>query len=959
MSSRLLTCSFRSRARGRASTLLMVLLALGVCSLGCKPEGPGDSGDGDGDGDGDEGTTIDALCDMVDCGPHGSCAVSSDSAICFCQSGYMGDMCESCAPGFALAQGGICVNEALSTRPEPAGEHCEFGGVATDRGLDWDSNGLLGTSEITKTEYQCSEAPAETCPATLCGDHGACVVQEAAPRCVCNNGYQGDRCDACAAGFLLRPADGLCSVPRTITDLRDETGNPSCPAGSYAVLSGVDSDFNGVLDLTEVRDTTSLCKIVRSGNVLVTNQAELEALAGVTDITGSLTITTRYVPNLSPLSSLVHVQGQLLVKDNGALTSLSGLGRLNSAGSVEISGNTGLITSAGLNALQRIGTFKAFKNTSLTTIDVGPVGVIEGDLWLEDNPALTSLQSGALRSVTKALVIAFHPLLTDLGGLAGLAAVGSEIWLEDNDALADLRGFVKLADAGGLLVIDCDGLLTIDGPSLSSLRGGLTVDGNDALSALNAFNTLETVEGCIVIRENDQLLTLSGFDKLTTVGGGVSVRENAKLVSASGFPVLNSLNEATSLPTSEITPPAQEPPPCDLVFGCLPGLSAAPSGLFPPFRGSRDSLYFSVEFSDNPLLQSAGGFDVLSDMEEVNIVENPQLTSIPFFSHLQRVNSMVIEDNGLTTVQLDHVIGQLEGATGSQYVRVQRNPKLTEFAWSGFDRLTYLVVQENPKLTTLSWDAFTCYQNVGTIDISNNAALTTISGLSVVETCSSFNISGNASLVTLEDFSNLKKLGILTLQNNALLEHGPSFPALTSTMNITISDNPKFEDVPASAKPFAALTLLNLPEVSSLDGMNFGNGTKDVRIENLDKLVNLNGLAGLTGQTLGNFRLLDNDGLVTTAGMGKVADLNGLAINGNDKLLDLVAFSELTQIGPLEINDNLVLPSVSDLAKLSAASNCTITDNPELPNCLAAEFKFKVSPSNGYVGSNDMAAVCD
>lgn len=935
--------SARRRPSLVRSSLLFTMLALALLQPACRRKQPDADRDGEGDdtGDGDHGY-ID-LCSSVDCGLHGSCAVSSNNAFCFCHAGYV-----------TSPTGGACVRELSSERSEPEGEHCLFGGTATDTGLDLDDDGALASSEITSTSYACT-APEEPCPPALCGAHGACVLEGNVPSCVCSTGYMGARCDACAGGFVARPADGLCSVPRQITDLRDEADNPACSNGSYAVITGTDADFNGVLDLDEIRESNSLCKVVRAGNVLVTNQAELEALSGITDIAGNLTISTSYVENLMPLSSLIHVQGQLLVAENQALASLAGLGRLHSVESIRIGNNAALTSITGLDALQRSGSIQVFGNPALTRVDLGAIGVIEGDLWLQDNPMLVSIHSGALRSVVKALVLAFHPLLTDLSGLGTLTSVGSEIWLEENAGLVDLAGFAKLADAGGLLVIR-GGLSTFEGlGALKSLRGGLTVDGNDLLSSLDGLNGVEIIEGGVLIQRNAQLQSIAGLQNLSTVGGGVSVRENAKLARVAGLTMVSSIKESSVLPASEILPPTKKLAPCNPLLGCVP-VPLPP--LLVRSRGTRESLPYAVEFSKNPQLTSVSGFIEASQISSIVVGENPLLTSMPSLSLLEGVNSLKISGSGFTSLSFDQLVGRQEGAIGGQVLQVEDNLELTELRLSAPSAVSKLVVEGNPKLIALRWDAMTCYTNAS-LRIADNVALKTLEGLAKLLACESLTISGNAALVSLEDFSELTSMGSFTLQSNALLEHAPSFPALTGkTLSVTVADNAKLTNVPASAVPFANLTLLDLPNIATLAGTNLGAGTKDVRIENLDKLVNLSGLSGLADQAINSLRLIDNDQLTSLLGMGKLLDVNGLSIVGNDSLKDLVGFSELTQIGPLEIKGNLVLPSLSDLTKLtSVTGGLTITGNPALPNCQAIALKNEVYPA-GNVANNDMAATC-
>jgi hypothetical protein len=79
------------------------------------------------------------------------------------------------------------------------------------------------------------------------------------------------------------------------------------------------------------------------GDVLATEQAHVDALAGVVNIDGSLTITGA-VESLAPLAALTSLTGSLEINANAALTSLRGLAAVNAVESVSITNNPLLAT---------------------------------------------------------------------------------------------------------------------------------------------------------------------------------------------------------------------------------------------------------------------------------------------------------------------------------------------------------------------------------------------------------------------------------------------------------------------------------------------------------------------------------------------------------------------------------------------------------------------------------------
>jgi hypothetical protein len=126
---------------------------------------------------------------------------------------------------------------------------------------------------------------------------------------------------------------------------------------------------------------------VIDGDVWVWTQADADALDGVIEITGNLTIRplggVDHPTDLSPLASLTTIGRGLVISDNPNLASLSGM-----------------------DAIQTVG----------------------GDLEIANNDALTVLDGlGALISVGEGVVVEGNDLLTSLTGPSALATVGGTV----------------------------------------------------------------------------------------------------------------------------------------------------------------------------------------------------------------------------------------------------------------------------------------------------------------------------------------------------------------------------------------------------------------------------------------------------------------------------------------------------------------------------------------------------
>ncbi len=157
------------------------------------------------------------------CSGHGSCDDSTGVAICTCDDGYEGSDCDDCEGGYH-DDGDDCVLDQTCLPTS-----CSYHGTCDD------SSGSVVctcTGGFTASSYcaSCSTGfhPSgnqcvldETCGANTCNQHGSCDVVDYETVCDCDEGWMGDTCSGCAAGFHLD--DGEC-VP-------DESCLPSSCAG--------------------------------------------------------------------------------------------------------------------------------------------------------------------------------------------------------------------------------------------------------------------------------------------------------------------------------------------------------------------------------------------------------------------------------------------------------------------------------------------------------------------------------------------------------------------------------------------------------------------------------------------------------------------------------------------------------------------------------------------------------
>jgi hypothetical protein len=264
-------------------------------------------------------------------------------------------------------------------------------------------------------------------------------------------------------------------------------------AGSALICArcGDDADTDTGSDSDSDSDTGAPCdELVFEGDVTVSEPADLDALAGVTRITGDLKINCADCVSLAALECLEEVRGDFWLGDAGASN----------------------LSLASLGGLERLAT-------------------VLGSFYIEDNDLLSDL--AGLESLEQAgvLYILYNDGLTSLAGLSGLVDAATLI-VQTNPALADLSGLANLRTATWLGLWDNSALLDLTGlAALEQVNGEFSVAGNAGLTGLDGLDALGTVAQTLLLRENPLLPTCAAVDladHLAEQGtlGGRCIRKN-------------------------------------------------------------------------------------------------------------------------------------------------------------------------------------------------------------------------------------------------------------------------------------------------------------------------------------------------------------------------------------------------------------------------------------------------
>ncbi len=290
----------------------------------------------------------------------------------------------------------------------------------------------------------------------------------------------------------------------------------------------------------------------------VENQSELDALAGITEISGSLYVCYTDAENLTPLSSLQHVGGELVIGHNPRLTSLTGLEQLAEiGGGLELRQNDALTTISALQVLTTTGYLRILGNDTLADVSMPTLQTIRhdltvertsvlrdlsglsavitfgtpplfGDVHISSNTALESLAGLEGVSWLEELTLAGNPNLRSLQGLNGLQEV--EIW-----ALFHVNPIESFAPLASLTRVGTIELVASRATSFAGLEGVTEVTGtlaviaNPLLQSLAGLNNVASISRSLMINGNDALTALDQLSALWSVGEDLYVKRNATL----------------------------------------------------------------------------------------------------------------------------------------------------------------------------------------------------------------------------------------------------------------------------------------------------------------------------------------------------------------------------------------------------------------------------------------------
>ena len=312
-------------------------------------------------------------------------------------------------------------------------------------------------------------------------------------------------------------------------------------------------------------------------NIFFFSQTDVDSFGikygGCTILPVSLTISGSDITDLSPLSSVNGIDGDLnivipLQQGMAGFENISFVnGRLSFSTSGPISGLelfTGLVDVGDLlfiscasdfiegpESLERCTRLSINSCNNLTEIrGFSSLHRVDSGLSITSNDALVDISSfNALTKIgildppfnAAAFVIFQNDALKDISGFNGFDRIGANLRISFNDVLEDISGFQNVT------VLESE-LEILSNPRINRITGFNRLDSilgrrieihdNDALKDLSIIPEMAYLDGSISIRDNDSLQSTDGIERIRSGWGLLSIANNPMLGDCSACCVL-------------------------------------------------------------------------------------------------------------------------------------------------------------------------------------------------------------------------------------------------------------------------------------------------------------------------------------------------------------------------------------------------------------------------------------
>jgi hypothetical protein len=201
---------------------------------------------------------------------------------------------------------------AVSIVTEPSGPNCPFGGAKINGGIDVNGNGVLDPGEISSVQYVCNGVPGASAINALvrvvaeptgvnCSAGGSAVLAGLDT----NGNGMLDTGEVSSTAYVCAGRSGATSLIAVAT----EPAGSNCAHGGSRFTSGIDTNGNNVLDPGEVTSSTYACNPPPAGLTWIDAPASITALSNRGYFASGSARVTVTLPAAPAVGDVVSVLG--------------------------------------------------------------------------------------------------------------------------------------------------------------------------------------------------------------------------------------------------------------------------------------------------------------------------------------------------------------------------------------------------------------------------------------------------------------------------------------------------------------------------------------------------------------------------------------------------------------------------------------------------------------------------
>ncbi|RKP23959.1 hypothetical protein SYNPS1DRAFT_17845 [Syncephalis pseudoplumigaleata] len=270
------------------------------------------------------------------------------------------------------------------------------------------------------------------------------------------------------------------------------------------------------------------------GGSIISNQAQLDSLAGCTTVYGPVTISG-YNGDTAVLPSVRAIEGNLIVEHNFGMRQLQLPSVQQISGDFTLRNNTQLkeVDAAKLKTVNR---FTAQVNPVLAKLGF-PAGLAHVDVFRVIDSMVKQVNGLVMEQVGE-IEFSANRYLASIS-LDRLKSMSGRLLITDNAKGASFRARKLDSIAGNVTMtqlqsIELPALVTLGTgfhlhqnsmkevqlDNLTSIAQSLSIYANDALESAS-FRSLETIGGALLIADNPSLRVVAGFPSLKAISGSM------------------------------------------------------------------------------------------------------------------------------------------------------------------------------------------------------------------------------------------------------------------------------------------------------------------------------------------------------------------------------------------------------------------------------------------------------